>query len=88
METNSAILMKTLVMQGDFLSFVPLEMIHWEHKAGLLRPLEGIGSSCERQVGITMRRDGAVSEAMEALGESLKAVAKVLVRPGAARLQA
>jgi LysR family transcriptional regulator of gallate degradation len=75
-ETSSAILMKTLEMQGDKQSFVPLEMIHWEHKAGLLRPLEGIGSAWERHVGITTRRDVVASEAMVALEASLKAVAK------------
>ena len=70
-ETDSAILMKTLVMHGDYLSFVPLEMIHWEQKAGLLRPLEGIGSSWERHVGITTRKDAAASDALAALTDSL-----------------
>lgn len=82
-ETDSAVLMKTLVMQGDFLSFVPLEMIHWEHKAGLLRPLEAIGSSWERHVGITTRRDGALGEPLAALAECLRqAVQAVRGRPG------
>jgi DNA-binding transcriptional LysR family regulator len=70
-ETSSAILMKTLVMQGDFLSFVPLEMIHWEHKAGLLRPLGGIGSSWERHVGITTRRDAGANDGLAALTQGL-----------------
>lgn len=70
-ETDSAVLMKTLVLQGDFLSYVPLEMIHWEQKAGTLRALEGIGSRWERHVGITTRRDAASSEALAALHECL-----------------
>lgn len=77
-ETSSAILMKTLVMQGDFLSFVPLEMIHWEQKVGLLRPLEGIGSSWERHVGITTRSGAATSDALAALTESLQVAAQSL----------
>jgi hypothetical protein len=82
-ETSSAILMKTLVMQGDFLSFVPLEMIHWEHKAGLLRPLGGIGSSWERHVGITTRRDAAANDGMAALTEGLVRAAGTLRARGA-----
>lgn len=77
-ETTSAVLMKTLVMQGDFLSFVPLEMIHWERQAGLLRPLKGVRSSWQRHVGITTRPDEAAGEAMTALVESLRVAARSL----------
>ena len=63
-ETTSAVLMKTLVMQGDWLSFVPLEMVHWEERAGLVRPLRAVHSSWQRQVGLTTRDDRQPGEAL------------------------
>ncbi|MEO6033092.1 MAG: LysR family transcriptional regulator [Burkholderiaceae bacterium] len=74
-ETTSATLMKTIVVQSDFLSFVPREMIHWEERAGLLRPLKGIRSSWARQVGLTTRRDAALSEPGRLLVDSLREIA-------------
>lgn len=75
-ETTSAVLMKTLVLQGDYLSFVPLEMIHWEQQAGLLKPLRGVRSSWRRNVGLTTRRDEAPAEALVALTDSLRVAAR------------
>ena len=75
-ETTSATLMKTLVMHGDFLTFVPREMIHWEERAGLLRPLKAWSSAWERHVGVTTRRDRAPNEALQALVESLRAAVR------------
>lgn len=77
-ETTSAVLMKTLVLQGEFLSFVPLEMIHWERQAGLLGPLKGVRSSWQRHVGITTRPDDAPTEALAALTASLRLAARAL----------
>jgi DNA-binding transcriptional LysR family regulator len=75
-ETTSAILMKTMLMEGDYLSFVPREMIHWEMEAGQLRPLRGFRSTWERQVGVTMRRDVALAKPMALLIDSLRAVSR------------
>lgn len=75
-ETTSAVLMKTLLMNGDFLTFVPREMIYWEERAGLLRPLRGFRSAWERQVGLTVRRDQAPSPALAALLDSLRQAVK------------
>ena len=72
-ETTSAILMKTIVMQSDFLTFVPHEMIHWEEQANLLRPLKAFASGWERHVGLTTRRGEAHGEALQALVASLRA---------------
>ena len=74
-ETTSATLMKTIVAQSDFLTFVPHEMIHWEERTRLLRPLNGIRSSWARQVGLTTRRDAALREAARHLVASLREVA-------------
>lgn len=81
-ETTSAILMKTMLMEADYLSFVPREMIHWEVEAGQLRPLRGFRSTWERQVGVTLRRDAVVSGALEWLVDSLRMVAGRLESTG------
>jgi hypothetical protein len=74
-ETTSASLMKTIVAQSDFLTFVPREMIHWEEKAGLLRPLKAIHSAWARHVGLTLRRGVALPDAAALLADSLRAAA-------------
>ncbi|MBL8334964.1 MAG: LysR family transcriptional regulator [Rubrivivax sp.] len=71
-ETTSAVLMKTLLLSSDFLTFVPREMIWWEERTGLLRPLRGFRSGWERQVGVTLRRDHEPSAALAALLDSLR----------------
>lgn len=83
-ETTSAVLMKTLLMNSDFLTFVPREMVHWEERAGLLRPLPGVRSNWERQVGLTLRREQVPSPALVALQEALRqAVRRVADRRAA-----
>jgi DNA-binding transcriptional LysR family regulator len=77
-ETTSAILMKTLVLQSDFLTFVPREMIHWEARADLLRPLMGFRSSWERHVGITTRRERTLAEPVGLLVAALREAAAAL----------
>ncbi len=70
-ETTSAVLLKTLVLQGEFLSFLPREMIHWEEQAGLLVVLPVSAPRWERMVGITARRRGTLTTAAKALVASL-----------------
>lgn len=72
-ETTSAILMKTIVMQSDFLTFVPHEMIYWEQQANQLRPLKAFASRWERHLGLTTRRGEPWGEALQALAASLRA---------------
>ena len=62
-ETTSATLMKTLLAQSDFLTFVPREMIYWEERMKLLRPLRAIRCAWARHVGLTTRRDTALTAA-------------------------
>lgn len=80
-ETTSAILMKTMLMEGDFLSFVPREMIYWEIEAGQLRPLKGFRPAWERQVGVTTRRDAPSPEPLSWLLDSLRSVARRFAAP-------
>ena len=79
-ETTSAILMKTLVLQSDYLTFVPREMIHWEVRADLLRPLMGFRSSWERHVGITTRREAELAQPAARLADALREAAAALPR--------
>ena len=78
-ETTSSVLMKTLLMNGDFLTFVPREMIYWEERAGLLKPLRGFRSGWERQVGLTLRREQPLSAPLAALWESLRLAVRRVV---------
>jgi DNA-binding transcriptional LysR family regulator len=82
-ETTSAVLMKTVVLQGRHLSFLPRELIHWEERAGLLRPLPVAAPAAQwtRSVGITRRRRGVLGEAAAALAAALRATAARLA-PG------
>lgn len=75
LETTSAVLMKTVVMQSDFLTFLPRELIYWEERAGLLAALQLPASSWHRIVGLTLRARAALSPAGQALIEVLQAVA-------------
>lgn len=75
-ETSSAILMKTLLLESDFLSFVPREMIHWEEETKLLRPLRGFRSNWDRQVGITTRGGAEPGEPLRFLLDVLRRTAR------------
>jgi len=79
-ETTSAILMKTVLMHSDFLTFVPRDMIYWEERADLLRPLKGVQSSWERHVGITTRHGEDLPEPGRLLIVSLRKAARGLIR--------
>jgi DNA-binding transcriptional LysR family regulator len=75
LETTSAVLMKTVVMQSDFLTFLPRELIYWEQRVGLLAPLKLAASSWRRTVGLTLRARGALSPAAQTLIRTLQEVA-------------
>jgi DNA-binding transcriptional LysR family regulator len=74
LETTSAVLMKTLVMQSDFLTFLPRELIYWEERAGLLSPLNLVAPSWRRNVGVTLRARAGMNPAAEVLIKTLQAV--------------
>jgi DNA-binding transcriptional LysR family regulator len=74
LETTSAVLMKTVVMQSDFLTFLPRELIYWEERAGLLSALKLVAPSWHRIVGLTLRARAAISPAAQALIDSLAQV--------------
>jgi DNA-binding transcriptional LysR family regulator len=75
-ETTSAVLMKTVIMQTDYLTFLPRELVYWEERAGLLRALDLSASSWRRLVGVTMRSRGTLSPAAAMLLDILKKTAK------------
>lgn len=71
-ETTSSVLLKTLVMQGGYLSFLPRELIYWEEQAGLLTVLAVDAPPWQRLVGITSRRRGTLTSAAKALARALR----------------
>jgi DNA-binding transcriptional LysR family regulator len=73
-ETTSAVLMKTLVMQSDFLTFLPRELVYWEERAGLLASLSVAAPSWRRFVGVTQRARAGINPAAQALISALQAV--------------
>lgn len=75
-ETTSAVLMKTVIMQTDHLTFLPRELVYWEERAGLVRTLRLSAPSWRRTVGITLRSRGALSPAAQALIETLQLAAR------------
>lgn len=84
-ETTSAVLMKTVVLQGRHLSFLPRELIHWEERAGLLRPVPVSAPQWARAVGMTRRRHGRPSAAAAALAAALRSVVPRLAAPRSGR---
>ena len=74
-ETTSTVLMKSMLMQSDFLTFLPRELIYWELQAGQLATLNLTGPSWTRAVGITRRSRGSINVAGKVLVEALKEAA-------------
>jgi DNA-binding transcriptional LysR family regulator len=74
-ETTSAVLMKTVVMQSDALTFLPREMVYWEERAGLMAPLKLISPAWRRFVGITQRARTQLNPAAQALLDALRSCA-------------
>jgi DNA-binding transcriptional LysR family regulator len=73
-ETTSAVLMKTMVMQSDLLTFLPRELVFWEERAGLLSALKLAATSWHRIVGLTLRARAGVTPAGQALIDVLREV--------------
>jgi DNA-binding transcriptional LysR family regulator len=74
LETTSAVLMKTMVIQSDFLTFLPRELVFWEEQAGLLSALSIAAPSWRRIVGVTMRARAAINPAAQELIDTLREV--------------
>ena len=75
-ETTSAVLMKTVVMQSDFVSFLPRELIFWEESCKQIRPLDISATSWRRIVGVTVRARASSSAAVDALIAELRSTAR------------
>lgn len=55
--TGSLILMRGLLMSGDYLTMISLHQIRHEHEEGLLVPLQIELADSNRPIGLTTRRD-------------------------------
>ena len=75
-ETTSAVLMKSVVINSDLLTFLPRELIHWEERAGLLCALPVAAPQWVRSVGVTRLRLRRLGAPALALIEALRAVTK------------
>ena len=75
-ETTSTVLMKSLVMQSDALTFIPRELIYWEALAGQLKALPVPGAQWARIMGMTRRRKGSVSPSGKRLMQIIKTCAQ------------
>lgn len=74
LETTSAVLMKTMVIQSDLLTFLPRELIYWEERAGLLTALKLGVPSWHRIVGLTLRTCAGINPAVQVLIDILREV--------------
>lgn len=75
-ETTSAVLMKSMTMLSDYLTFLPRELIYWEERSGQLVPLKILKPSWRRRVGLTLRSRGEMSPAAQVVIEMLKGAAR------------
>jgi DNA-binding transcriptional LysR family regulator len=77
-ETTSATLMQTIVMQSDFLTFLPRELIYWQERSRQLHALSVSAPSWRRVVGVRLRARAAANPAVDAMIEELRAAAKAI----------
>jgi DNA-binding transcriptional LysR family regulator len=77
-ETTSAVLMKTMVMTSDFLTFLPRELVYWEEKSGLLCALPVAAPAWNRSVGITRRRKARSDHGAQMLVKAIREAAQSL----------
>lgn len=75
-ETTSAILMKTIVMQSDFLTFLPKDLIYWENRSNQLCALDIATPTWHRLVGVTVRARASTTPAANAVIEALRKAAE------------
>lgn len=75
-ETTSATLMQTIVMQSDFLTFLPRELIYWQERSRQLHALTVAAPPWRRVVGVRIRARAAANPAVEAMIQELRAAAK------------
>lgn len=74
-ETDSTVLMKSLIAADDFVTFLPRGLIFWEEMQGSLRELKTEVPKWSGSVGITRRRRGVLSPASSALIDEIRKVA-------------
>ena len=75
-ESNSAAFNKVLVMNGDYLSYLPYELIEAEMQEGSIAALDVKRITWHREVGVTFRRRGSMSQAAATLVEEVRALVR------------
>lgn len=75
-ETTSTVLMKSMVLQSNMLTFIPRELIWWEERAGQLAALKPGTAQWNRQVGLTRRRNATLTPACRLLMDAVRQTAR------------
>jgi DNA-binding transcriptional LysR family regulator len=73
-ETDSTVLMKSLVSSSDFVTILPLDLLFWEETPRSLIELKTEVPRWSGSVGITRRRRGTLSPASAAFIDDIKSV--------------
>jgi DNA-binding transcriptional LysR family regulator len=79
-ETTSAVLMKSIVMRTDCLTFLPRDLVYWEERARQLVALRLAVPGWRRTVGITTRARARLSPVATAMIDELKRAAQDMAR--------
>ena len=80
-ETTSTVLMKSVLMMSDFLTFLPRELIHWEARQGMLTALPVHGLGWTRRMGITRRATGTLTPIADSVIDAMRHAAATLSAP-------
>jgi DNA-binding transcriptional LysR family regulator len=75
-ETTSTTLMKAMISNSDFLTFMPAQLVKWDIRAGRIAKLDIELPGAIRHVGITRRRDAVLSPLAAALQDVLREVSR------------
>ncbi len=75
LQANAPAVVRSMLLAGDHLALVSPLQIQAELRSGLLAVLPLALKGTEREIGLTLRRDGAPSTACTALLDALRAVA-------------
>lgn len=78
-ETTSTTLMKSMVANSDFLTYMPAQLVQWDIRAGRIARLDIEIAGGLRHVGVTRRRGAVLSPVAEALLDALRTVSRDFV---------
>lgn len=75
-ETTSTTLIKGMISNSDYLTFIPAQLIQWDIQAGRIAELDIEIPGAIRHVGVTCRRGAVLSPVAEALLQVLRTLSR------------